>query len=186
MSGIQCATFGTFLAAASTDILAFESIATYTASGTISTLSFTSIPQTYRHLQIRVTNKGTATSAGVNMQFNGDTAANYNRHLLDNYPGNAVRTLSDLAAASINSVAWSYNIAYPGIAVIDIYDYADANKFTSVLTMTGADNNNTTASNFQQNSGYWANTAAVTSITLFNAAAIASGSTFALYGIKGA
>jgi hypothetical protein len=70
------------------------------------------------------------------------------------------------------------------VSVIDILDYANTNKNTTVRTLQGRDTNGTGI--LALNSGAWYNTAAVTSITLaarvYNPTSISS---FALYGIKG-
>ena len=62
--------------------LSFESIATATGTGSNSTLTFSSIPQTYKHLQIRVMSRGNAATDQDNLliRFNGDTGSNYNSH----------------------------------------------------------------------------------------------------------
>jgi hypothetical protein len=63
----------------------FESIATTTVgAGGATTITFSSIPATYQHLQIRVLAR-TNRSAGVDimsMRMNGDTGNNYSDHLV--------------------------------------------------------------------------------------------------------
>lgn len=164
---------------------AFESIATYTAGSTIGTLTFSSIPSTYKHLQLRCFSRETLTSSGVNLRFNGDTGTNYHRYLLDNYPGNATRGGQEFTVNAWNSAAWVYNVIYTGQSVIDIFDYADTTKTKMVYSILGSDNNGSTELVGHQ-SGVWNSTAAINSITLFNPNAIDTDSTFALYGIKAA
>jgi len=68
---------------------AYESIATTTVgSGGASTITFSSIPSTYTHLQIRSINRNTRGLSGMvatlAMSFNSDvTAGNYYRHRLE-------------------------------------------------------------------------------------------------------
>ena len=58
----------------------YESISTVTVGTAQATISFTSIPSTYTHLQLRWMSKNTSADYGVRGQFNGDTAANYSLH----------------------------------------------------------------------------------------------------------
>jgi len=64
---------------------AFESIATLSGSG-VSTVTFSSIPSTYKHLQVRMFGQAAGGSGGVvRMRFNGDTGTNYTAHYLTGY-----------------------------------------------------------------------------------------------------
>ena len=64
----------------------FESIATTTVgSGGQSTITFSSIPSTYKHLQIRYAAKNSGTSenfVAMKWVYNSDTAANYSNHYI--------------------------------------------------------------------------------------------------------
>ena len=79
----------------------YESISTVTVgAGGTSSISFSSIPSTYKHLQIRFI--GTCTVSGeysqaVYMRVNSDTGSNYSRHSL----GGNGSTISVLAEISI-------------------------------------------------------------------------------------
>lgn len=169
----------------------FDSIATVTSTGSTGSVTFSSIPSTYQHLQIRITARcGRAASTDqLKLQFNSDTGANYVRHLLF---GNGTSALASGSTAQ-NQIAL---LQFPasteaanifGTAIIDIHDYAITTKNTTVRFMNGMDNNST-AGRIYMGSGLWLNTAAVTSITIdpLNVANYAGGSTFALYGIRGA
>jgi len=163
----------------------YESIATATFTGSALSITFSSIPSTYAHLQIR----GFARTAGgndqIDLRFNGDTGNNYSFHGLS---GDGATTSAE-GYASQNRI---YNVNSPVsntdvycVSVIDILDYANTNKNTTVRVLQGRDING--GGVLQFNSGGWYNTAAVTSITLaarvYNPTNI---STFALYGIKSA
>jgi hypothetical protein len=71
------------------------------------------------------------------------------------------------------------------VAVIDILDYSNTNKYTTIRTLQGYDSNG--SGNIRFNSGLWMNTAGVTDIKIFpdGAASFVQYSHFALYGIKG-
>jgi hypothetical protein len=171
----------------------YESIATVSVgSGGQSSVEFTSIPSTYKHLQIRYIARQNAAGAdrgAMEMQFNADTATNYSCHLLYGDGSSAASTayvsnsfiytgLSDITAASAGS-----NIF--GVGVIDILDYANTNKYKTSRTLAGQDQNNTSGRLFFS-SGSWRNTNAITSIKLFpESGSYVQYSQLALYGIKG-
>lgn len=171
----------------STAVLAYESIATITsASGTI---TFTSIPATYKHLQIRAIGKNSNTTYAyvyLTMQLNTDTGNNYDCHSIYGVGGsvgvmgNGTYTnqmIMGPAVAAGGGVA--SQVSNP--AIIDILDYADTNKFKTLRSLSGFDANG--QGDTRLLSGVWKSTAAVTSVSLigFDTQVHA-----ALYGIKGA
>jgi hypothetical protein len=162
----------------------FESIATVTANGSSSALTFTSIPSTYKHLQIR----GIANDAfrsNLRMTFNSDTGANYSFHML--YGNGSAATVA--AGSSANYIdyvgkAESTTSVY-GASIIDIHDYASTTKNKTSRTFFGYDFNGGGWSALS--SGLWMSTSAITSITITDPNGnYTSGSVFSLYGIKGA
>ena len=166
----------------------YESIATFTPSG--ADVTFSSIPSTYKHLQIRAlarTTRGDASVDTVYFRFNGDTGNNYNVHTLS---GNGGGTPSS-AYYSAPTVLWgafstptSLSAANMfSVSIIDILDYTNTSKYTTTRMLGGTDVNGSGSADFF--SGLWRNTAAITSIRFFAEGNFASGSHFALYGIKG-
>jgi hypothetical protein len=169
----------------------YESIATVTvSSGGSSSVSFTSIPSDYTHLQIR--GIGRTNRAETNdlllIQFNSDTGSNYSFHNLEGYGGGvgaAAYTSQTKIWFWMNTGANSAANVF-GAQVIDILEYKNTNIYKTVRSLGGTDENGIGAINF--GSGNWRSTSAITSITL----APALGSLFsqytqyALYGIKGA
>ena len=168
--------------------VSYESIATVTVgSGGVSGVTFSSIPSTYTHLQLRCMAKSSyAGSGAVNggMQLNGDTnGSNYSSH---NLYGDG-STAGSQGAANYNGQSWFFPQSGDNgwaIAVFDILDYKDTNKYTTVRGLTGFDNNG--SGRISLTSSNWRNTAAVTSITLPSEPLWVQYSSFALYGIKGA
>lgn len=165
----------------------FESIATITDSGGGTTITFSSIPSTYKHLQIRAVafqNLGNDWR-GVTMRFNGDSGNNYSAHQISS----GGSTLSSGGGGSSNATypvvaGWS-SPNFPGVAVIDILDYSSTVKNKTVRSLNGIERN-TTPSDIGFSTGAWYNTSAITSITFtVNADNFTSGTRFALYGIKG-
>jgi hypothetical protein len=161
----------------------FESIATATPSGT-NTVTFSSIPSTYKSLQIRFIGNNTAANT-LNLQFNGDTGTNYAQHILEGNGmvvtagGNASGAITGIYIISLSSVTNNFSAG-----VIDIIDYASTTKNKTIRVFSGRDLNGSGIVNLS--SGLWLNTAAVSSITLYVPSNYATGTTFALYGIKGA
>jgi len=173
----------------------FFSIATVTLSGSQSSIEFTNIPQTYTHLQIRglsrVQSSGGVDGDNVKIQFNNDTATNYSRHGMyglgsgsgTSYSGVSQTFVS--AGFALRSAALTNNFS---ASVVDILDYRDTNKFKTIRSINGFDNNGTGSypSGVIFNSGNWRSTSAITSIkftTDADGTNFLTGSTFALYGV---
>ena len=170
----------------------FESIATYTVGGTNQTsIEFTSIPATFKHLQIRSISRDSRASVlnSLSMQINGDTGNNYTYHTiiasdsgLDSEGGaNSDRT-DFLVNAGGNAIA---NLFAGNIW--DILDYTNTNKYKTIKMLGGIHNNDIGRLNFT--SSLWLNSSAITSLK-FIMSGVGAGFTqytqFALYGIKGA
>lgn len=164
----------------------YESIATSTVGASpVSSISFTSIPATYTHLQIRFT---ALNSAVVNsqFQFNSDTGANYSNHQL--FGDGASASAANGANASFMLASYSANTTanYTNAAIIDILDYANTNKYKTTRGLAGVDIN-AAGGYITYRTGNWRSTAAVTSIQIFPSSGnFTQYSSFALYGIKGA
>ncbi len=167
----------------------YESIATSTPSGT--DVTFTSIPQTYKHLQIRVLSRTTRNDAAVDglyLRFNGDTASNYSYHFGINGLGSGTPTSS--GSANVATMVMTFSGADAQTTanvftayVIDILDYTNTSKYKTVRSLNGYDANG--SGSVMLSSANWRNTNSVTSIRLFAEGNFVSGSHFALYGIKG-
>jgi hypothetical protein len=169
---------------------AYDSIATTTVgSGGSSSVTFSSIPATYTHLQIRVLARDSRANVATNLviRFNGDTAANYADHVLY---GNATSAVAGadvsqtstvaMRAAGNNAAANSF-----GAGVIDILDYANTSKYKTMRSLSGFEDNSD--GQIWLMSGLWMSTSAVTSINIApTTSPILQYSSFALYGIKGA
>jgi hypothetical protein len=160
----------------------YESIATTTLSSSAGSITFSSIPATYSHLQIRITQLNTAT-ATTNLRLNSDTGSNYSRHYL--FGGGASAT-GAAGSASQTSIGVLYNesTTYAAVGVIDILDYASTVKNKTVRSLMGWDANG--SGYVFLYSGSWMNSSTATSSLTFtpDGGSLATGSTFALYGIK--
>jgi len=172
---------------------AYESISTVTVgAGGVADVTFSSIPSTFTHLQIRILAKTAFTSSnqdGLKVQYNGATGSSYNYHYLG---GNGSTTYAGGNASaqtfmqSISIAGTSSNANTFGVGVIDILDYANTNKYKVQRALGGVDNNGSGVAEMW--SGLYMDTTAISSIKLFsfNGSNISQYSSFALYGIKGA
>ena len=161
----------------------YESIQTVSVgSGGQSTISFTSIPSTYKHLQVRyMTLTGTATN-DLRMRFNSDTATNYVWHQLQGNGATAAAGAN--LSQTLIGAGMVGGTANPGSGIIDILDYENTNKFTTTRSLAGIDQNGSGVMMFW--SGLWRNTNAVTQIDFTSASGNFNQNTsIALYGIKG-
>ena len=169
----------------------YESIATVTVgSGGSSTITFSSIPSTYTHLQIRAITRSTRSAANSNIYlgFNNDTTTgNYYGHYLNgdgSSAGAGAKIGSTTSAIIVSAAATSTSSVFTG-AVIDILDYANTNKYKTIRGLDGRDLNG--SGQVAITSALWAYTNAVDRIELkpFNGN-FAQYSHFALYGIRSA
>ena len=172
------------------DPASFESIATNTVgSGGVSSVTFSSIPSTYTHLQIRATVRGgfVGSEEQFKIRFNGSTSG-YSSHWIegDGASASAGNTWGDAEILLRYVSAGGTSASIFGVLVLDILDYANTSKNTVIRTLMGYDKNGGGRATLC--SGLWNNTAAVSSISLVpkDGSSWAEYSSFALYGIKGA
>jgi len=171
---------------------AFESIATVTVgTDNPTTITFSSIPSTYTHLQIRGIGRCGRTDGDNNyiLRFNSDSASNYAFHRL-NGTGS---TVSATGSATQDRINVDFALSSPWIGtsnfaplVLDILDYTNTNKFKTVRYLVGFDSNGGNRDRIALGSGLWRSTSAITSITLQADASqtLSQYTTLALYGIK--
>ena len=168
---------------------AYESIATTTVgSGGSASITFSSIPSTYTHLQVRYTSR--SDSAGINQtlfRINSDTGSNYSSHLLYG-DGSGVAagsyTTDNYSRAGLQGGP-SLTTGIFGVGVIDILDYKNANKYKTIRTLSGIDANG--SGYVWYTSSNWRSTSAITSLTFFSENGnFIQNAQYALYGIKGA
>jgi len=158
---------------------AYDSIATVTiGAGGASTAVFSSIPSTYKHLQIRIVTKNSDANnfGSTAMTING--AAGERNHEV--FGQGTIGT----GAPARSMYVYHGGAANFGAVVVDILDYASTTKTKVSRALCGVDNNGTGLVAFV--SGLETDTAAVSSLTFTsNSGNFAQDSSFALYGIKG-
>jgi hypothetical protein len=185
---IGAITAGLFSAGVTPATNSYESIASVSGTGSSGVITFSSIPATYTHLQVRAIGRSDWASDNVqlSMRLNGDSSTNYSTH-------NLIGTGSAASATGLSSVSYieagqvagaNLTGTAVGVTVIDILDYANVNKYKTTRALGGFDGNGVGQVIFV--SGSWRSTAAVNSITLTAGAGSWTTTTrFALYGIKG-
>jgi hypothetical protein len=163
----------------------YQPIATTTASGSVSSITFSSIPSTYTDL-VLISSAAIATGAeDARIRFNSDTATNYSFTVLSGTGTSAVSSRSTnqtfITLDNYGYMTTSSN----NIAIVNIQNYANT---TTYKTTVGRSNNAGTGTDAVV--GLWRSTAAINSITILNSGTgginFAAGSTFTLYGIASA
>jgi hypothetical protein len=165
-------------------------IATGTTSGSAQGITFSSIPQTFTHLQLRcfVRNQAAAPNPDYLLgRFNGDTGTNYTNHYLHGTGSAAdagsfqIQAYSFAGPFSYTSGAYSTAGVYTNV-VIDILDYTNTNKNKVTRSIGGWDSNGSGRVGIYSN--LWLNTAAINSIYISTANGNeVAGSVYTLYGI---
>lgn len=166
----------------------FESIASTTVgAGGSSVVTFSSIPQTYTHLQVRITGRASGAER-AELRFNNDSgASSYDNHrLVGSGSSVAADTRIDRSAlwlASAGAIGVANTSSYATPMVIDIFDYTNTNKYKTTKSIEGNDQNG--SGSFELTSGSWKSTGAINRIDLSIVTYIwAQYTTIALYGIK--
>ncbi len=165
----------------------YESIATVTAAGGESTITFSSIPSTYKHVQIRVSIVSSTAGAVSYMTLNSATT-NYSRHRLVGYGTGTDSFWSSNPASICIFGDYTGTAATPNAAaaIVDILDYQNTNKNKTMRIFSGVDRNGSGEIEFL--SGLWMSTSAVNRLDFTiggSVSTFAAGTQFALYGIKG-
>lgn len=172
---------------------AYEQITTTILGSDQASVVFSSIPQTYKHLQIRVAARCTASSTfeSIHLRFNSNTGNNYAWHSLESDGSSVISnatTSTSSMSAGIVTAAFARTNAF-GASIIDILDYASASKNTTIRSLSGFIEDADPKRRVALQSGFQNNTNAVTSITVLSRPGVTSnlqsGSSFTLYGIRG-
>jgi hypothetical protein len=170
---------------------AYEHIANVFGNSSSSTITFSSIPQTYKHLQIRWTARITTNTTGEQIYFRTNSiTSNYAWHSLVGsgtsvYSQNAFS--SGFIQSGIETIPGSQETStLVGAGIIDISDYTSSKNKTF---RTRAGRTSAVSSNVYQvalYSGLSIDTAATTSVSISSGGGnFTSLTRFSLYGIKG-
>lgn len=166
---------------------AYDSLGSVYVSTATSTITFSNIPQTYTHLELRgfCRNSGSSNEY-VKLTFNSDSNANYSEHHLS---GNG-STVTAGANANFSNGGFFWGMGIPfaantfGLSITSILDYSNTSKYKTLRSIDGFDANGSGGVEIVSNS--WRSNTAVTSISMTpnSSANFAPYTTISLYGIK--
>jgi hypothetical protein len=170
----------------------FDFIATATASGSSNTITFSSIPQTYKHLQLRFAgknNRDAAQAGWLNLKVNNVDASylqavySYNASAPEqlNVTSPGIANGYTLAATGTQADALNF-----GAGLVNILDYTSTSKAKTYRHMSGALSGSQVVCLIGTNT--FNSTSAVTSLVIqgVDGANIGANSRFSLYGLKDA
>jgi hypothetical protein len=159
----------------------YESIATVTVgAGGSSSISFSSIAGTYKHLQVRCMYNTITNPDNIGMTINGSVTPS-RVHLLF---GNGTSAVSDNTTSNLFTIQAGASSTTMYGMVIDLLDYTNTNKNKTLRALGGGDFNGSGV--VWLSSALYATTSAVTSLTLQGngGQSFTQYSSFALYGVK--
>ncbi len=182
---------GFFAASASGGAAAgsYELISTQVLGTAAASVTFSSIPSTYKHLQVRATLRAATSSSALTdlyLRFNGDnTSANYRGHILTANGSTVSSSDYGSGGVGLGEIITSTAATSQFTAInIDILDYQGTKNKTS-RALSGLPES--TTKRVSLGSHLWMSTATVSSLVLSESfgAGFVTGSRFSLYGITG-
>jgi hypothetical protein len=179
------------LGGAAPEVGDYESIQTYTLTGSQTSVTFSGIASTYKHLQIRIsakTDRATYSTDSAKIQLNADTGSNYAWHQLVGDGSAAAAYAAASQAFMQGGGLGAQGSSIFGGMIVDFLDYANTNKYKTARMLGGEDENGTTYGGgiIALSSSLWQNTNAISSIKIYPGVGtnFLQYSSFALYGIK--
>ena len=146
-----------------------------TLAAASSNVAFSNIPQTYSDLVVVCNATANSAVATIGLRFNGDSGTNYTYVSMS---GNGSATFSSTNSQGVALVGYT-NSTNPWVCISHVMDYSALDKHKTVLSRDDNAAEKTAAA-----ANRWANTAAITSISVIATVnSFNSGSTFSLYGL---
>lgn len=165
----------------------FESIATVTVGASSqASISFTSIPANFKHLQLRwIAFNGSTWMRSVLKLNNDTTASNYGTHGMQAAGSGTPTAFFSDNTIKIGGANQTEGSGGPGVSIIDILDYSNTNKYKTLRGIFGYDANG--SGQVQTASVLWQSTNAINEIVITDESSnnFTQYSRFALYGIRG-
>ena len=155
---------------------ALTPLANITLGSSQTTVTFSSISQSYKDLILVIQPVGT-TTMNVQLRFNGDTGANY---VYATFYGNGSSTGSAGGSATyIQTTSFTaVNASNDNMGIYNIADFSTTDKHKVVFARHGRSSAGTSMT-----AGRWANTSAITSMSVIGGD-FDAGTTMALYGVS--
>ena len=159
----------------------YTPLANITLGSSAASVTFSSISQAYRDLVLVVQATPVTNDVGLRFRINSDTGSNYNYVTMYGTGSTTGSITGTSAYATLGGGLASPNTIVTN-ALVDFEDYSVTDKHKSILARVDIPSGTypgTTGEAYR-----WASTSALTTIQVyFGSGNIASGSTFALYGI---
>lgn len=153
----------------------YDLIASNVLTSPASSVTFSSLPSSYRDLIIVTEILGSGGNADANVRFNSDTGSNY-PYVLASGNGSVVSSGSGTGDMLYGQTA---STTVRATTFFQVFDYAQTDKHKSVLQRR--DRADTATSMI---AARWASTSAINSVTILTSSNnFASGSSFYIYGI---
>lgn len=158
----------------------YDLISEQVLASAASSVTFTSIPQTYKDIVLEMVPIKSTTGGGtIRIQFNGDTGASYSTTNLYQ-ENNTINTFRAASNTFIHGGFWNGS-ANGNTASFSVMSYSNTSVHKTTLMRSG-----NAVSIVGMNVGLWRSTAAVTSMLVYNDNGnFSAGSTFRLYGLVG-
>ena len=173
---------GFFASGADSD---YRLIATAFGTGSSNQIIFDSIPQGYKHLQLRYVTRSTNASNSALVYLLQNNSANPRTHRMI---GNGSGKATDSPTAAVYTSTMAANNATSnshGVAVVDILDYSSTSKYKTIRSFNGV----LTGSGSEVGlwSGFWADSlAAISYLSVVSPDGnFTTSSRVSLYGIRG-
>jgi hypothetical protein len=168
----------------------YDSIQSITLTSASSSVTLSSIPQTYTDLIAVPCIKTTANDVGVGFYYNSDNAgSNYSRTWLYGY-STTTSSVRNSNTATFGNMTYNTGASDTDFNVynLNVMNYSNTTTYKTALWRAGNWQTTTSYSETGLGVGLWRNTSAITSITFVcgGGANFSIGSTFSLYGIKAA
>jgi len=157
-------------------------ISTINLSSAASSITFSSIPQTYTDLILIASVKSVTAPAGIKYRLNGDSGSNYSHNTLT-ATGSAISSQKEsLTSGLLAYYGYTDTVNY-GLYQHNFMNYAKTDYYKASIGRA----DNTSGAGVALMTNTWRNSSAITSISVFlDSGNMASGSTFNLYGIVAA
>lgn len=158
---------------------AYVPLANITLGSSASSVTFSSISQTYKDLVLVMDGAVASNFTFPCIRFNGDTASNYS---VINMVGNGSTATSSQNAGITSALFTGYDwgAGNPANLIINVMDYSATDKHKSLISRSNVPAIGTSAL-----AQRWASTAAVTSLVIFSQSGnLSAGGSYSLYGVS--
>jgi len=149
-----------------------------TLGSSASSVTFSSIPATYRDL-ILVVNGQPVTNSAAALRLNADTGSNYSAVYM------RANSITNSVALTDTVFYYCYNFLLNGsrfVSTVQIMDYSATDKHKTMISRSSYTASSGPFTTSEAGAAQWASTSAVTSINIVSGD-YATGTTFSLYGV---